>query len=638
MPKLSSINYKPEIDCLRALAVFLVILFHFELFMVKGGFIGVDVFFVISGYLITNLIINDIVDNKFSLLEFYIRRIRRIIPALYSTIFIVIILGYFILSPDHFNRVGKSGISAATAYSNLFFWSEAGYFDYDKYFKPLLHTWSLSVELQFYLVWPIITFIIYKIFKKKILIFILLIFLTSLFLSTIYSERTTGYFYFTLFRLFEFAIGSMVFLIQDKIKIRSNDLFFFIGVLIIIMSSFGFSEKSIFPGSNALVPCIGSALILITAGKLIFFKRIFINDFSIFFGKISYSLYLIHWPLIILYKYIKLEPLQNIEKILLIFATIVISFLSYKFIELPFRIKVKNRFLISTKKMLLIFILTLVSIILISNYLVSTNKFLKLSKNKQSTIKILEKEEKILQNFETEANERIDNNDYFKNQNKPTKVLIWGDSHAGDLYNSLRITEEFSKIDFEYLSYDYFYCFREKTFNEKIILFIKENLKLSTHNCKAKIRSYRNKYKILAKSDLIILSSRWPEKTDFKELMKFTKSFTSSKVIIVGRKPRFFHIPTLFIKTNKNLNYLAYVNRNLEIEDINNKIEEKSNKNDFIFFDIENLVCSNKSCKVIDKNNLLIKDEDHWSYKGFVFYGKLLVKNDFLNIILDNRN
>ena len=121
MSKLSIKNYKPEIDCLRAVAVFLVILFHFELFNFSGGFVGVDVFFVISGYLITNLIIEDIVNNKFSIIEFYTRRIRRIIPALYSTIFIVIILCYFVLSPDHFNRIVKSGISAATAYSNFFF-------------------------------------------------------------------------------------------------------------------------------------------------------------------------------------------------------------------------------------------------------------------------------------------------------------------------------------------------------------------------------------------------------------------------------------------------------------------------------------------------------------------------------------
>ena len=122
MPKLTIINYKREIDCLRAIAVFLVILFHFELFMVTGGFIGVDIFFVISGFLITSLIIKDIINSKFSLTEFYTRRIRRIIPALYSVIFIVVILSYFILSYEHFNRLGNSSISAAAAYSNFFFW------------------------------------------------------------------------------------------------------------------------------------------------------------------------------------------------------------------------------------------------------------------------------------------------------------------------------------------------------------------------------------------------------------------------------------------------------------------------------------------------------------------------------------
>ena len=121
MSKLSILNYKPEIDCLRAIAVLLIILFHFEIFIISGGFIGVDIFFVISGYLITNLVIKDIINNKFSLIEFYTRRIRRIIPALYSSIFVTIIFCYFILSPDHFNRLGKSGISAATAYSNFFF-------------------------------------------------------------------------------------------------------------------------------------------------------------------------------------------------------------------------------------------------------------------------------------------------------------------------------------------------------------------------------------------------------------------------------------------------------------------------------------------------------------------------------------
>ncbi len=629
-------NYKPEIDCLRAIAVFLVILFHFEMFNVSGGFIGVDVFFVISGYLITNLVISEIVNNKFSLIEFYTRRIRRIIPALYSAILVVLISSFFVLSPDHFNRLGESAISAVTAYSNFFFWSEYGYFDYDKYFKPLLHTWSLSVELQFYLLWPIIIFVIYKFFKKKIIIFISLIFLLSLFLSTIYSERTTGYFYFTLFRLFEFAAGSLVYLTKDDIKIKSNDLYFILGLFILVVSSFGFSEKSVFPGINALVPCVGSVLILISAENLTFFKKIFINKFLIFFGKISFSLYLVHWPLIILYKYIKLEPVQIFEKFLLILVTIVISFFSYKFIELPFRKKNNNIFLISTKNMMIIFILSLFSIILISQYLVSINKFSKLSKTKQLVIKSLERDDQILKNFEDDANERIKSKNYFRDSQKIKKVLIWGDSHAGDIYKTLSITDEFSKFDLEYLSYDYFYCFKDKSLFENIVEFIRKNLKISSDNCARKIKYHQHSYKILFKTDLIILSNRWSKKIDFDKLIKFIKSYSSSKIIVVGRKPRFFHIPTMYIKTDKDLNYLAYINQNKEVKKINNEIKKKSKTSDFIFYDIENLICLKKKCNVMNKSNLLVNDEDHWSYQGNIFYGKMLIDNNFLKIMLKN--
>ena len=635
MSKLSILNYKPEIDCLRAIAVLLIILFHFEILMIGGGFIGVDIFFVISGYLITNLVIKDIINNKFSFIEFYTRRIRRIIPALYSTIFVTIILCYFILSPDHFNRLGKSGISAVTAYSNFFFWYESGYFDFDKYFKPLLHTWSLSVELQFYLVWPILTFLIFKLFKNKTKIFILLIVLSSLFLSTIYSGRTTGYFYFTLFRLFEFGIGSIIYLIKNDIKIKYNDPFFFTGFVIIILSAFGFSEKSIFPGISALAPCVGTSLILITGEKLIFFKKIFINNFLIFFGKISYSLYLIHWPLIVLYKYIKLEPLQNIDKILLFFVTIIISIFTYKFIESPFRKKINNTHVISTKKMILILILGLSSIILISNYLVSTNKFLKLSEKKQTVIKTFKEEIKFLENFEKEANTRINNKNYFKDHNKPIKVLVWGDSHAGDFYNVLKLHNEFSKLDLEFLSYDYFYCFRDKNFNEKIIQFIKDNY-ISINNCEEKIKSYHLGYEILTKSDIIILSSRWSKKIDFYKIAKFIKNYSSNEIIIVGRKPRFFHIPTLYIKSNSDLNYLAYLNRDKEIKNINNEIKKKSEKNNLIYYNIEDLICANKKCTVMNQGHLLVTDEDHWSYQGLMFYGKKLIENNFLELILKN--
>ena len=151
-------NYKPEIDSLRAIAVFFVICFHFELLNFSGGFIGVDIFFVISGYLITNLLLIDLRRERFSLFEFYLRRIRRILPALYTVILLTLIAGYFIFSPIHLNRFGESSVSSVLGISNFFFWAEYGYFDFKKLYKPLLHTWSLSVELQLYIFWPIFIF------------------------------------------------------------------------------------------------------------------------------------------------------------------------------------------------------------------------------------------------------------------------------------------------------------------------------------------------------------------------------------------------------------------------------------------------------------------------------------------------
>ena len=306
-------NYKPEIDSLRAIAVFLVIFFHFELLNFTGGFIGVDVFFVISGYLITNLLVNDLRKGNFSLFEFYLRRIRRILPALYTVILLTLIAGYFIFSPIHLNRFGESSISSLLGVSNFFFWYEYGYFDFKKLYKPLLHTWSLSVLLQFYIFWPIFIFVLYKIFKENIKIIILLLISFCLIFSIIYSERATGFFYFSGFRLYEFAIGSLTYFLKEDLKFKFNDTLFFVGILILIIASLGFNENNIFPGYNALIPCLATSLLLLTGGNLKYFKNLVLNNLLIYIGKISYSLYLIHWPLLIFYNYIVIEPLSLLE-------------------------------------------------------------------------------------------------------------------------------------------------------------------------------------------------------------------------------------------------------------------------------------------------------------------------------------
>ena len=309
----------------------------------------------------------------------------------------------------------------------------------------------------------------------------------------------------------------------------------------------------------------------------------------------------------------------------------------YRFIELPFRTKTNNSYLISNKIMLLIFISTLFFIIILSTYLVSTNKFLKLSLDKQLVITKLETEIKFIDDIEIKAIKSIENEDYFKDMSKSIKVLIWGDSHATDLYAALKINKEFSQLDLELLSYDYFYCFREESPIEKAIESFK-NFFLVGNKCKQKINNYSPGYNILKKSDIIILVSRWGQKTDFHKITKFAKNYSSNKIIIFGRKPHFFHIPTLYIKSEKDLNYLSYVNRNKMVETINTEIKKKSKKNNLIFYDIGRFICFDKKCNVMSENNLLVTDEDHWSYQGFIYYGDVLKNNNFLNTIINNTN
>ena len=334
---ISTFNYRPEIDSLRAIAVSLVVLFHFEIFIFKGGFIGVDIFFVISGYLITKITCIEIDEKKFSFINFYLKRIRRIMPALSVIILISFVIGYYLLSPVHFERLSRSTVYSAFSLANIFFWSENNYFDFEKHFKPLLHTWSLSVEIQFYILWPILIFLLKSYFIKNIKVIIVLTIALSMIVSFIYSPRASGFFYFTGFRIYEFGIGSLIYLYKFELKKKVADLFFVLGILIILLSSVLLTEKTIFPGLNAFFPCFGAFLILISFKYLIYFKKIFVNKLFLLIGKLSYSIYLVHWPILIYYKYYSLYPISGLEKLFLIILILVISFILYRFVELPFR-------------------------------------------------------------------------------------------------------------------------------------------------------------------------------------------------------------------------------------------------------------------------------------------------------------
>ena len=187
-------NKNYEIEFLRAVSVLFVVFFHFNLFNLDGGFVGVDIFFVISGYLITSIILQK---RNFDLYKFYLKRLRRLLPIILFTVLISIVVGLFILSPIHLNRLITSSLFSIFGTSNFFFFSEAGYFDHEKLFKPLLHTWSLAVEIQFYLIWPLIILLTKNLFKSKIFYVLILIFIFSILLSTLYSSRTDLFLFYS---------------------------------------------------------------------------------------------------------------------------------------------------------------------------------------------------------------------------------------------------------------------------------------------------------------------------------------------------------------------------------------------------------------------------------------------------------
>ena len=351
-------GYLPHIDGLRAIAVLSVVFHHFSPEIVPGGYIGVDIFFVISGYLIAGIIKKEIEENRFSFIDFYERRVRRIFPALFSVLIFTIILSYYYLLPSDFIVTLRGLVGTLFFFSNLVFWKdfEAGYFAAtSEGLIPLVHTWSLSVEEQFYLIFPLFLFVLYK-FKFKIVTIVfslVLILFISLFLSEYFIDnKPVAVFFLTPFRIWELLVGVMlVFNVLPIIRNRVlNELLSIIAFSMIIYPSFFYNNLTIFPGISALLPVVGSAMI-IHLGKNgnTFIKSILEFKLILFIGLISYSLYLWHWPILVFSNHLDINYpiLDNIFVLLII--SIIISSLSYFYIEQPFRGKRGLKFISRSK-------------------------------------------------------------------------------------------------------------------------------------------------------------------------------------------------------------------------------------------------------------------------------------------------
>jgi peptidoglycan/LPS O-acetylase OafA/YrhL len=337
-------SYRPDIDGLRAVAVLLVLAYHLGIHRLRGGFVGVDVFFVISGFLIGSIILSELDASRFSIVSFYERRVRRIFPALAVLLLGTSLLAVKFLLPSELVDYGKSLLAATFSFSNVLFLHQAGYFNAPAANKPLLHTWSLAVEEQFYVFLPLFLIAVRKYFPSRQRLLIVVVALLSFAVSAVGAFRFhDATFYLAHTRAWELLLGTL--LVLDIFPAISTPLLRNLaslsGVILILTASLLFTPATPFPGVAALLPCVGAALVIAAgkSGASVVGRALSLRP-MVFIGMISYSLYLWHWPLIVFQGSDGLlikgfSP--KLTKLALIFASFAVATLSWRFVEQPFR-------------------------------------------------------------------------------------------------------------------------------------------------------------------------------------------------------------------------------------------------------------------------------------------------------------
>ncbi|MEP4053470.1 MAG: acyltransferase family protein [Litorimonas sp.] len=338
----ASSGYIPAIDGLRAIAVSLVLLFHIKTPFFLGGYVGVDVFFVISGFLITRGIISASDKRKFSFANFYTRRAIRLFPALFVTILATLIAGFFILSPSALEEMSGSALAAALFFANIFFALDAGYFDTASHLKPLLHMWSLSVEEQFYLVWPVTIIVLLRLFKGKAKYLILIIGALSLAGALYYAPKNATFvFFMTPFRIFQFCIGAGLAFWAFPVAGRKRGYLGLAAIAALIIVTVWISDTVVGVLPTALLPAALAGIFIATSRTPIL-ETIFASPLAVWLGRRSYSIYLVHWPIIVYFGIKTGFDFSVLDQVGLLVASLILGALLYNCVEEPLRIHGKQ--------------------------------------------------------------------------------------------------------------------------------------------------------------------------------------------------------------------------------------------------------------------------------------------------------
>lgn len=628
-------DYRREIDGLRALAVIPVILFHAGFQTFSGGFVGVDVFFVISGYLITTIILTELNSGKFSITNFYERRVRRIIPALFLVMAVCLPSAWLLLLPEDFVSFSKSFSYVPAFLSNFLFHKQSGYFDVSAELKPLLHTWSLAVEEQYYIFFPVLLIATRRIGNRFNIFLMIFIFMASL----VYANYKVGInpssaFYLLPSRLWEILVGSFVgyYYTNHNLKIRSHtseQLASLLGLTLIIYAIFAFDSKTPFPSFYTLIPTIGAALIIVFANHKTIVGKLLGMKLMLGIGLISYSAYLWHQPLFAFTRHSTLNEPSLYLMALLVIVSFVFAYLTWKYVERPFRNK--HRF---SRKQVFVFA-GFVSFLYIGIGLIGQQT--------KGFINFYNKEQlKIIQGMENAGDytwkplHDLHHKEFEKNT---YKIMVIGDSYSGDFLNAV-----FESYPAEHIS-----------FSSHVIdgvcgnLYVEDNL-LQYIDAKFHKRCLgQNWYgdekliKLIRQANEVWLISSWKEwQLSFlnQSLINLENEF-GEKFLIVGRKS--------FGKKIKKIQLSQFSTISIhELKTIKTALPENHIKiNNFMknnipsdkFFNLSEEICLSASeCRLFDDNgNLISYDGNHLSINGARYIGSLISKKQRFSRFFNNK-
>jgi peptidoglycan/LPS O-acetylase OafA/YrhL len=653
------ITYRPEIDGLRAIAVGAVILYHAQITIFghqpfKGGFIGVDIFFVISGYLITSIILKELVTTgSFSFKHFYERRIRRILPALLFVMLMSLPFAWMYLLPSSFIDFSKSILYSLGFSSNFYFhYSGQQYGAESGLLKPFLHTWSLSVEEQFYILFPIVLLVTFKYFQKYLIHILILGFIISLGLADWGSRNYPSIsFYFIHTRMWELLVGSILAHFEITKGHRSknktlNLILPFTGLILIGHSILFFHDRMFHPSFYTLSPIIGVCLIIWFSNKDELFTKILSTKLFVGIGLISYSLYLWHYPIFAFARMTFVFDGTISKKLTVGVTIIILSIFSYYFIEKPFRNKKIN-----FRKIFILIIIIIFSITLVNSYVVLKEGKISYVYKKITNIYVNNEFDK--ENLRVKSWEYVNNHNSQTFQSKDKiKILIVGDSHSKDLFNVFIQNKNLFK-NYEFLRYG-------NVGNENSLNF-DENLD------EKKIKAF-NESKIFRQSDIILISDYFSKKVDSDKLDTFLEMFKNKKKIILTSNSNIYLDPDIsgikifrtakltlfgnFLLKNKKekkfidkdlssedrnkINNYYYENLNLDkLNNINTKLKKIAKKYNIQFLNKIDFQCnlSKKICFGVTEEGLKTHyDDGHFTLEGAKFFGKRIFDIKWLKI------